>query len=181
MDKNYIRLEVVAGQTIDRVVELLQDHHRSGTFASAEFNGVILYSDTVTLDNAYQAITGRTKAESEQQRQDWVRKYDEQKAAHEARIPELTIEWTEKGKAILPKEKWALWEEVVPVRLKDLYQGMELGQCLDLVQILDHGGTFEEAKAKLESQGHSGMSFSLICAMLGEFAKNGNTFVYSLK
>lgn len=100
---------------------------------------------------------------------------------HEAEIPERTKVWVEKGREILPKNKWELWDKIIPIRLNDLYQGMELGCCLNIVKILNDNGTLEEAKEEIESQGHSGMSFGLVCSMVGEFSSRGEDFIEYVK
>ena len=84
--------------------------------------------------------------------------------------------WIEEGKEVLSKDKWDVWEEIVPIRLKDLYRGMELRCCLDIVKVLNNG-TLEEAKILIEKQNHSGMSFGLVCSMVREFSPRGIEFV----
>ena len=74
-----------------------------------------------------------------------------------------------------------LWIECVPIRLDDLYRGFELGSCLDIVKELNSGCSFEKAKEIVYSQGHSGLSFGLICSMLRSFCDRGNEFVMFLK
>jgi len=54
---------------------------------------------------------------------------------------------------------------------------MELGACLEIVKILNNNGPLDEAKAKTESQSHSGMSFGLVFSMVKEFSERGNEFV----
>ena len=70
----------------------------------------------------------------------------------------MTEKWVKKGKQLLSEDKWKLWEEIVPIRLGDLYRGMELGATLEIVEILNNNGTLEEAKNAIENQDHSGMS-----------------------
>lgn len=100
---------------------------------------------------------------------------------HENKIPELTKVWKAKGREILTEDKWELWDKIVPVRLGDLYQGIELGCCLEIVNILNKNGTLDEAKEKIENQDHSGMSFKLVCAMVRDFSDRGNEFVEFVK
>ena len=59
----------------------------------------------------------------------------------------------------------------------DLYHGKELGNCLEIVEQLNKGAELEEVKPLIENQGHSGMSFGLVCSMVREFADRGNEFV----
>jgi len=58
---------------------------------------------------------------------------------------------------------------------------VELGNCLDIVEVLNNDGTFDDAKKLLDDQGHSGMSFGLVCAMVSEFCDRGNEFVDYVK
>jgi hypothetical protein len=48
--------------------------------------------------------------------------------------------------------------------------------CLDIVLELNNGCTLEEAKAIIENQGHSGMSFGLVCSMVKSFCDRGVEF-----
>ena len=65
----------------------------------------------------------------------------------------------------------------VPIRLDDLYHGMELGCCLDIVKELNAGCSLDVAKKIIEDQGHSGMSFGLVCSMVKSFCERGSEFV----
>lgn len=63
MDKKYEQVKFLPGSTIDEVVSGLLSYREKGELVVSKFNGVTLYSDTVTLDSAYQEITGKTKME----------------------------------------------------------------------------------------------------------------------
>lgn len=177
MDKKYEQIGFFAGNTIEQAVNELLSYKQQGKLACGEFNGVTLYSDTVTMDSAYKKITGKTKAEFDKAQQERIDNYNKQKKEHEENIPSLSEEWMKKGREILTEDKWDYWDKIVPVRLNDLYQGMELGACLDIVKILNNNGSLDEAKTEIENQGHSGMSFGLVCAMVKEFSERGNEFV----
>jgi hypothetical protein len=137
----------------------------------------MLYSDIDDLDSAYKKITGKTKAECDEAERVRHEEYEEQTRKHKEAIPELTKEWIEKGNTILDEKYRELWAKCVPIRLGDLYQGMELEMCLDIVLELNNGCSFDEAKTIIESQGHSGMSFGLICSMIKSFCDRGEEFV----
>lgn len=177
MNKKYEKVDFLVGNTIEQAVNELIDYKEKGQLVCGVFNGITLYSDTVTLDSAYEEITGKTKFEFDKDQQEWIENHKRKKQAHEEKIPELTKLWTEKGRKILRENKWERWDEIVPIRLSDLYHGMELGCCLDIVEVLNKNGTLDEAKEKIESQRHSGMSFGLTCAMVKEFCDRGNEFV----
>lgn len=173
MDK-YIKIEMLAGSTIDSAIKELSKHE---DLVCIEFNGKMLYSDIDDLNSAYKKITGKTKAEFDEAERKRQAEYEREKREHEDAIPKLTVEWIEKGKSILDKKHHELWTKIVPVRLGDLYRGMELGACLAIVEQLNKGCELEKAKTMIEEQGHSGMSFGLVCSMIREFCDRGNEFV----
>lgn len=174
-EAKYRKLEFYYGSISDFVYLLLQ-YKEKGELVYADFNGHRFYSDTVTMDGAYKEITGKTKAEFDYMVKEQEDAWEEQKREHEASIPKKTKYWREKARGIIKEDKLEHWDEIVPIRLKDLYQGMELGCCLDLAILLKERA-FEEAKEMLNNQGHSGMSYGLVCAMLKEFVDNGEEFL----
>lgn len=180
MDKNYRKVDYV-GSTIEQAVKALLGYRKEGKLVCTEFNGTTLYSDTVTMDGAYKAITGKTKAECDKAHQEWKEEYDRKEKEHQESIPALSEVWKQKGRIILDLDKWEYWDKIVPIRLGDLYHGMELGCCLDIVKILNSGGTLEEAKAMIESQNHSGMSWGLVRSMVREFCQRGQEFAEYVK
>lgn len=174
-EAKYRKLEFYYG-SIEDFVYLLLHYKEKGELVYADFNGHRFYSDTVTMDGAYKEITGKTKAEFDYMIKEQKDAWEEQKREHEVSIPKKTKYWREKARGIIKEDKLDHWDEIVPIRLKDLYQGMELECCLDLAVLLKEGA-FEEAKEMLNNQGHSGMSYGLVCAMLKEFVDNGEEFL----
>lgn len=173
MKKSYKEIEFGFGN-IESAVKELKSHKE---LVCGSFNGEMLYSDIDDLDSAYKKITGKTKAELDEAERIRQEEYKEQQRKHKEAIPELTKEWIAKGKEVLEEKYIELWNKCVPIRLSDLYQGMELGMCLDIVKELNNGCELQKAKEIIESQGHSGMSFGLICSMLKSFCDRGNEFV----
>ena len=83
-------------------------------------------------------------------------------------------EWTEQqwidwGKENLKPEVQELWKEVVPIRLDDLYEGMELVALKEIAEAYNEGKSREEIKEILINQGHSGMSYGLMRALIYDF------------
>ena len=78
-------------------------------------------------------------------------------------------QWVDWGKENLKPEVQELWEEVVPIRLDDLYDGMELVALKEIVEAYNDGKPREEIKEILINQGHSGMSYGLMCALVYDF------------
>ena len=172
----YKKIEFGFGN-IESAVKELNQHKERGELVYGEFNGQKLYSDKDDLDSAYLKITGKTKAEFDEAERIIHEEYQEQQRKHKEAIPELTKKWIEKGNTILDEKYRELWAKCVPIRLDDLYQGMELGNCLEIVEQLNNGKTIEEVKPLIENQDHSGMSFSLVCSMIISFCDRGLEFV----
>jgi len=169
----YTKIESTIGSTIESAVKELKAY---GSPAMLEFNGQMLYSDVDDVDSAYKKITGKTKSECDEAAKNQRDEYERREKEHNDAIPELTKEWIAKGEEVLDEEYHKLWKECVPIRLSDLYQGMELGDCLDIVKKLNEGCELDEAKTIIENQGHSGMSYGLVRSMVKSFAKRGEDF-----
>lgn len=180
-EKDYELIDAFAGTTIDDAVQTLTEYRSAGKLACINFNGVMLYSDTVTLDGAYKAITDMTKTEFEAMKRARHDEWEREEEEHKRKIPQLTEEWKEKGHAVLDEKYWELWDDVVPIRLSDLYRGMELGCTLAIVEKLNAGCDISEAREIFAKQGHSGMSAHLMFAMLKSFCDRGEEFVEAVK
>ena len=88
---------------------------------------------------------------------------------HKAKIPELTKKWKEWGKENLSFFKRRKWNKCVPIRLDDLYQGWELDCFKEFFEAYKAGKSKEELKQVLQDQGHSGMSYGLMCSLICTF------------
>lgn len=174
--KNYRKIEFGFGD-ISSAIEKLKPYKESCELVYGEFNGKRLYSDVDDLDSAYLKITGKTKAEFDEAERIRMDEYEAEKRRHKESIPELTKEWIEKGKSILDEKYHEDWIKCVPIRLGDLYRGMELKCCLDIVKELNSGCDLESAKKIIDEQGHSGMSFGLVCSIVKSFCDRGVEFV----
>lgn len=173
MEKKYRKIEFGFGN-IESAVKELKSHK---DLVCGTFNEQVLYSDIDDMDSAYKKVTGKTKYEFDEAERKRQEEYDREKREHEEAIPKLTKEWIEKGNAILDEKHHKTWAKCVPIRLSDLYRGMELGNCLEIVEQLNKGKEFEEVKPLIKNQGHSGMSFGLVCSMVKEFCDRGSDFV----
>jgi hypothetical protein len=176
MEKKYKEIEFGLGN-IESAIKVLQKYKDKNESVFGIFNGQKLFSDIDDINSAYLKITGKTKIEFDKEAKASNEKYLEEKRIHEETIPEQTKEWIEKGKSILDEKYRDKWDEIVPIRLKDLYRGLELGMCLDIIKELNSGCNLGKAKEIIEEQGHSGMSFSLVCSMIKLFSDRGDDFV----
>lgn len=175
--EKYKKIEFGIGD-IESAVNELKSHKE---LVCGSFNGHMIYSDIDDLDSAYKKITGKNKAEFDEYLRLEREEYEEQKRKHTEAIPRLAKQWIEKGNEVLDEEYRELWAKCVPIRLNDLYQGMELEMCLNIVEKLNNGYSLDEAKNIIENQGHSGMSFGLTCSMIESLCKRGAEFVSHAK
>lgn len=173
--KDYREIEFSMGSNVESAVNELKSYTSERVCGS--FNGKMLYSDVDDMDSAYKKVTGKTKTEFDEAQKQRQLEYKREKKEHEEAIPRLTKEWAEKGNAILDEKHHKSWAELVPIRLGDMYRGMELGNCLEIVEQLNKGIELEKVKPLIENQGHSGMSFGLVCSMVKEFCDRGDEFV----
>ena len=131
---DYIKIEFWVGTSIEDSVKLLHEKATStGKNYYGEFNGRKLTSD-MSVDEAYIECTGKTFKEFKDQQEEWRQDLIRREEEHKKKIPELTKYWIKEGHKVLSQDKWDEWDRCVSVRLGDLYQGMELGQCLDIIK-----------------------------------------------
>lgn len=181
MNKDYRKIEFYCGCDLSTAVMELLEYKERGELVCGDFNGHMLYSDTVTMDGAYLEIVGVTKAEYDRKEEESRQRWIQSKKEHKERIPQLTKKWVERGHQILDEKYWEKWDECVPIRLDDLYEGMELGHCLEIVKALNEGCDISAARDIIDKQGHSGMSFGLVRAMVQAFCDRGNEFAEHVK
>lgn len=172
-EKKYKEISFDGGINIETALEELKSHKE---LVCGLFNGQMLFSDIDDIDSAYIKIVGKTKAEFKEEERKWHEAYQEKKRKHEESIPQLTKEWIEKGSVILDEKYREEWNKCVPIRLQDMYEGMELKACLNIIVELNNGCTMADAKKIIEGQGHSGMSFGLVRSLVKSFCDRGNEF-----
>lgn len=167
------------GNTIESAVKTLQDYKARGESVYIEFNGHRLYSCDVTMDSAYQEITGKTKAEFDKAQEEWRKEYKERQAREEAEAKAKIPAWVEKGTSITYPERMEDWKKCVEARAGDLYHGMDLDSAIQLMEMLDSGASMEDVKKTFDEQGHSGASAGMVRRILFHFSKKGPEFYES--
>lgn len=173
------KIEFYAGSTIDNAWKtLLKESADCGDTCFGMFNDKEIRS-TDTLDEAYVKVLGQTKAEFDEEQEKEREEYRRKREEHMNNIPKLTEEYCEKARGVILEDQYEYWDNIVPVRLRDLYHGMELDATLDLCKImrdesLDYDERLRKAYDEFMNQGHSGMSGSLVANMLSIFCPNGH-------
>lgn len=178
----------IYGGTIDSCLKELRKMaaaEKSGEVLKADFNDKYLLS-TDTDDDAYQRLLGMTKAEHEEKMRKWREEREAAQKAYEARVPELTERYRKEARGIIIESELEYWDKIVPIRLGDLYRGMELQQVLDCAKVmrdetLSREDRLRKAYRIFNDAGHSGMSAALTMAMLRRFSPDGNELADACK
>lgn len=171
------KIEIYTGTIYDAMQRLYNEEKTANETCYCEFNGKQLYY-TDTMDEAYMKIVGMTKAEFDKKEEEWHKNYERELAEHKAKIPQLTEEYRKKARGLVLDGTLDFWDKIVPIRLDDLYRGMELQNTLDICSIMrDDSLTYDERLRKaykcFMDEGHSGMSASLTASMIKKFCPDG--------
>lgn len=160
------------------IAEFWQDMQKQTVYPCyGKFNDkfVILEgNENYTEDDIYKFIIGKTKAEHILCEKRWHEEYERKEREWQAKIPAMVYEYRKKGHEIIDRKYWQLWDECVPIRLKDLYHGFDLDTTLELIAMRDASN--EELKEKMFNQGHSNMSFCLVKQMFRVLSDRGKEF-----
>lgn len=92
-------------------------------------------------------------------------------------MQEKIEKWIEEGKKYIYPQRLDEWKKCVEIRANDLYEGDELQNALDIMKVLEEGGSLQEAHDVLYNFGHSGTSYFMTISILLSFAKKGPEFV----
>lgn len=172
------KVEFYAGENIESAMSMLyKEADKTHQVCYGKFNGKMLLS-TDSIDDAYKKVTGKTKAEHDEYRRKWREDYERREAEHKAKIPALTEEYKQKARGLVLDSELDYWDKIVPIRLGDLYHGMELGQILDICAIMrDEKLTYDERLHKAYKlfidSGHSGCSANMTANMIKRFCPYG--------
>lgn len=171
------KIEFYPGQDLDGAYKDLQ----MNAPCCGEFNGKVLYS-TDSIDEIYAKVLGTTKWEHEEYLRKNHEEYERKEAEFKAKIPQLTEEYRKRARGIIPEEHLEYWDKIVPIRINDLYHGMELDCWLELITMLnddtkDELEKLESCRTLFSKQGHSGMSAGLVFSGLKHFHPLGEKLV----
>ncbi|MDF2841650.1 MAG: hypothetical protein K0R00_76 [Herbinix sp.] len=164
------------GTTLNKCVQKLIESDEKGVKAMIEFNGHSFYSDTVTLDSAYMEIQGKTYSEFVADQETALARWNKERAEDEALLPARIERLKKAGRELIHKELWEDWDKMVTVRAKDIYKGFEVDSSLKIIKVLTEDEDIESAVKVIRSQGHSGMSYSLVREIVRRFGVRGEEF-----
>jgi hypothetical protein len=144
----------------------------------AEFNGFLFFTDDedLTIDHLYQTICGESKAEHLNKRCHLRMEATAREIKYKMIKAERISSFIKSGLRNLPPKHHEKWIDIVPIRVMDMYHGLDLENFLELYENLQIE-TFETVKECFIEQGHSGGSGFLVLSMLKEFSPKGADFV----
>jgi len=88
--------------------------------------------------------------------------------------------YNKKAIGTIKENKLKEWKAVVQLRLADIYEGEELEAFLEIAELLKKTW-YVTAFATLKAQNHSDASYSIMIALIKQFAYNGEHFINLLK
>jgi len=171
-------IELHAGTSIEESLKKIKKEAKNiNEICYATFNGVKIYSSD-TLDVAYVKITGKTYSEFNKEIEREREEYKKKEEEHKAKIPTLTEEYRTRARGLVKDSELEYWDKVVPVRLGDLYQGMELEETLNACAVMrdmeiPYADRLKKAYNHFMNAGHSGMSAGLVANMIKIFCPDG--------
>ena len=173
-----IEVKLHAGINVDGAyAKLKEEAKRTNEVCFAMFNGNQILS-TDTIDEAYMKTTGKTKAEFDEAQRKWREDYRRKQAEYKEKIPKLTEHYRKAARGIIAESNLEEWDKVVPIRLGDIYHGMELGETLETCKIMgdesvDYDERLHKAYDRFVDAGHSGRSAVITANMYKRFCPHG--------
>lgn len=151
----------------------------------AVFNGKILVfeeNDTITEDDLFLAILGKTKKQHEDENKKWLKEYQDKEEAWKKQIPSLIPVYIEKGHKIIDEKYWKTYDSAVPIFLNSIYHEYILDCIIEIIELSKNNETFEKIENKFYEQGHSGATYNLTRRFFAEISDFGKNFYeYCLK
>jgi len=175
--KTYEYYSVPIGCSVeDTLLTLIKESLRTKQLLYTRFNIYEIYSDEDSLDSAYQKCVGvswvecKTKQEkAELRRQEELKKFLNS-------IPKIKEGYLANGHDILDKKYWDLYEKMLDESLYGMYQGWDLTQALEIIEMLNNNCSLKDAVVKFDKQGHSGFSHGLVRAEIQDLCDRGAVF-----
>ena len=164
------------GATLEEVVRALIQFRAKGEDVYCDFNGTVLKSSDVTLDDAYLAVTGTTYTECQENEKRRIEKWKQEEEEYKKSIPNLRKQYLVDSLCLISPEQINEWIKVVDARLSDLYKGFDLTSAIEIMKALDGGASIENAKNIIDNQGHSGMSYGVVRLVVKQFSPRGQEF-----
>lgn len=172
--ENAIEMETFAGQSLDDIVIKLEKFRGQGKLNYyANFNGIKLYSLDVTMDGSFKQCLNCTRKTWLKREKRWLEESRTQIEKWKKEAQEKLSTWIGEGKKYIHPEKFLSWEKTCIASANGSYSGLEVEKALEIMQMLEEGKLFKEIKEKVQSDGHSGMTYSITMNIVLLYANRG--------
>lgn len=162
------------GTDLEEVVLELLKLRDEGRHVKYDFNGVMLHSDTVTMDSAYVAVTGYPKDEFDRLVEEALKEEEEDTSSIE--FQEKIESWISDGFNLIYPEKQDAWIEYVESHSKGLFAGADVEETLAIMKLLDANASIFEIRNYMDKANYSGYALVMIRKAVLNFSKRGPEF-----
>lgn len=80
--------------------------------------------------------------------------------------------YIERGKKVIPEDKWELWRKIVPIRVGDLYHRMEVNNALAILESYKEERDLDKVRKIFDDENHSGWSAGLVASIIRQFSND---------
>ena len=175
------KIELCAGYSIDTAVKRLLEAKAEGKHVFCDFNGVKLYSDSVTLDSAYTEICGCTKAEWDERLKKDIAESEKRMEEDRKRATDNIPNVIERGKSLIYPFRHEEWAMLVEADANGDYCGLITTDAIEIMTAIEEEKTVGELVEMFKEQGHSGWSASLTRNVIMTYSRNGYPFYKATK
>ncbi len=169
-------LELLCGDSIEIAVKKLLKAKAEGKHVFANFNGVKLYSDNVTLDSAYMEICGCTKKEYDEEMKKDIEKIKKRLEEDRRYAIENIPNQVEKGKEYIYPFRHEDWAKTVEADANGDYYGLITKYAIEIMSAIEEEKPIEELVEIFKNQNHSNWSASLTRSVVMKYSRNGYPF-----
>lgn len=85
---------------------------------------------------------------------------------------DLVKTYIERGHKVISQDKWSAWDRIVPLRVSDIYHGMEVGNALDILESYKEEKDLHKAIKIFDDAEHSGWSAGLVASIIRNFSED---------
>lgn len=83
---------------------------------------------------------------------------------------ELIKTYTDRGHKVIPQNKWTMWDQIVPIRVSDIYHGMEVNNALTILESYKEEKDLRKVRKIFDDAEHSGWSAGLVARIIMDFS-----------
>ena len=83
---------------------------------------------------------------------------------------DLIRTYIERGYKVISQDKWSMWDQIVPLRVSDIYHGREVKNALDILESYKEEKDLHKVRKIFDDAEHSGWSAGLVARIIMGFS-----------